>query len=150
MKAPLIARVLGIALLVATIAAVIPFATVPAGPTAEYIQVSTGYVLLFGLFPVNTLHDALHGLLGVWGVAASFFSFRAAVRYCRWVVCIYGLLVILGAIPITNTLFGLVPIYGHDIWLHVLVVALAVWGGFLAGSVEPMGEEAALMPPPTG
>jgi hypothetical protein len=45
---------------------------------------------------------------------------------------LYGLLAILGLIPGTNTLFGLVPIYGHDVWLHALSALIAAYFGFVA------------------
>ena len=34
------------------------------------LQVDAYYGLLFGLFPVNVLHNAVHLLFGVWGLAA--------------------------------------------------------------------------------
>ena len=146
MKAPLIARVLGIAFVVAAIAGALPFTLAPAGPTAEYIEIARGYGFLFGLFPVNGVHDALHGIFGIWGVAASF-GFAASVRYCRWLSCIYVVLAIVGAIPITNTLFGIVPVYGHDIWLHAAIALVAAYGGFGAGSIAPAEPEMPLAPP---
>ena len=45
------------------------------------------------------------------------------------------MLVVLGSIPITNTLFGAVPIYGWDVGL-LLVALVALYGGFGAGSYE--------------
>jgi hypothetical protein len=54
-------------------------------------------------------------------VAAS--SLAGAVVYARGVAVIYALLTVLGLIPATNTAFGLVPIYGHDVWLHAAVAA---------------------------
>ena len=46
----------------------------------------------------------------------------------------YGLLVILGLIPATSTLFGLVPIYGMDVWLHLALGAIAAYFGFMAAA----------------
>lgn len=37
----------------------------------------------------------------------------------------YALLTVLGLIPATNTTFGLVPIDGHDVWLHALLAVVA-------------------------
>ena len=28
------------------------------------------------------------------------------------------------------TLFGLAPLYGHDVWLHALIAAVATYYGF--------------------
>jgi hypothetical protein len=146
MKAPLIARILGIAFLIATMSAAVPFAVTGAGPGDEYIQLTSGYGFLAGIFPVNGAHDLLHGIFAVWGIAASF-SFASSVRYCRWVTWTYALLTILGAIPITNTLFGAVPIYGYDIWLHAAIALFAAYGAYGAARLETPLEEP-LLPPP--
>ena len=83
------------------------------------------------------MHDLIHIAIGGWGVLASF-GFKPSVIYLRSVACFYLLLVVLGAIPITNTLFGAVPIYGWDVGLHLLVALVALYGGFGAGSLEPV------------
>jgi phage shock protein PspC (stress-responsive transcriptional regulator) len=57
-------------------------------------------------------------------------SFDASRTYARVVAIVYVLLTILGLIPATNTAFGLVPIYGHDVWLHALLAAVAAYFGF--------------------
>ena len=80
---------------------------------------------VLGLFPVNVLHNIVHLLLGVWGLAAARTA-AGAVSYAKIAGGFYVLLAILGfLIPTT---FGLIPIGGHDIWLHALlgVVLLAV------------------------
>jgi hypothetical protein len=41
------------------------------------------------------------------------------------------LLAILGLIPATNTMFGLVPIYGNDVWLHAGTALIAAYFGFV-------------------
>src|ERR671933_3034765 len=64
---------------------------------------------LMGLFPLNMLHNIVHILIGVWGLA-SYRSATGAVAYARGLAILYALLTILGLIPATNTLFGLVPI----------------------------------------
>ena len=58
-------------------------------------------------------------------------SIPAARIYARGVAIIYGVLTIMGLIPALNTAFGLVPLYGHDVWLHALlavVAAIVGWG----------------------
>lgn len=149
MKAPVIARVLGIAFIFAGILGFVPYVTMPAGLTAEWVTLNANYGFLAGLFPVNAVHDLIHVLLGVWGIAASG-KFRAAVRYCKSVAWLYGLLVVLGAIPITNTLFGVAPIYGYDVALHLVVALLAWFGGYGAGRLEstPLEAPVASTPPP--
>lgn len=81
---------------------------------------------LLGLFPVNLLHNLVHLAFGAWGVAASR-SHHGSRTYGRVGAAAYGLLVLLAFV--SPTLFGLVPIGGHDIWLHaVLAAGLAVIG----------------------
>jgi hypothetical protein len=142
MKAPVIARVLGLAFLIAGILGFAPYVTVPAGSTAQWLTLNANYGFLVALFPVNVVHDLVHALFGIWGLVASAGTFAAAVRYCRAIGWIYSLLVVLGAIPITNTLFGVVPIYGYDVVLHLGVALLAIYGGYGAGRYEAMQPEA--------
>jgi uncharacterized protein DUF4383 len=136
MKAPLVARILGTLLFLVGIAGFVPFLTPPAGLTAEYVTIGANYGFLAGLFPVNIAHDVLNLIFGIWGAGASF-TFAGSVRYCRWMAWIGAIAVILGAIPITNTLFGAVPIYGHDIWLHALLALCAAYGGYGAAAIPP-------------
>ncbi len=51
--------------------------------------------------------------------------------YGKGVAVIYGLLTLLGLIPATNTTFGLVPIYGNDVWLHAGLALVAAYFGFI-------------------
>jgi hypothetical protein len=149
MKAPAIARVLGIAFLIAGVLGFIPYVTVPAGLTAEWVTLAGDYGFLAAVFPVNVAHDALHLLFGIWGLGASG-SFAASVRFCKAVAWIYLVLSVLGAIPITNTLFGIAPIYGWDVLLHFAIGLVALYGGYGAGRFEVTPPEAlgASMPPP--
>src|SRR4051812_20468999 len=83
------------------------------------LMVESNYGLLLGLFPVNTLHSIVHLLTGLVGVVASR-RFIAARNYCRAIAIIFGLLTLMGLIPGLNTTFGLIPLYGNDVWLHAL------------------------------
>lgn len=86
--------------------------------------------LLFGLFPVNAVHNLVHIGFGVWALAASKFL-ESSRNFCAATAVIYGLLTIFGFIPNLRTLFGLVPLHGHDIWLHGVIAlssAYYAWG----------------------
>jgi hypothetical protein len=137
MKAPGFARIIGVLFLFAGALGFAPWATVPATLGDQYINLGNFYGMIFGIFPVNAAHDFIHIVMGGWGVLASF-GFKPSVIYLRVVACLYLVLTILGAIPITNTLFGAVPIYGWDVALDFLVALLALYGGFGAGSREPV------------
>jgi hypothetical protein len=99
---------------------------------------------LLGLFPVNALHNLAHIAFGIWGIAA-YRRWDAARFYARGVAIIYGVLAIAGLIPGLNTMFGLMPIHGNDVWLHALIAVAAAYFGFApvrdrdtAGAVAPM------------
>ena len=79
--------------------------------------------VLLGLFPVNLLHNIVHLVFGIWGIAASR-SFAGAKSYAQIGGMIYIVLAVLGFVAPTT--FGFIPIGGHAIWLHaVLGLALA-------------------------
>lgn len=73
---------------------------------------------IFGLFPVNLVHNGVHLGFGIWGLLAAR-SFAGARNYGRVGGVLYLILAALGAVVPNG--FGLVPLGGHDIWLHVLL-----------------------------
>lgn len=83
--------------------------------------------LLLGLFPVNVLHNVIHLAFGVWGLMAGR-SADGASLYCKVTGVIY--LVLTALAFVTPTTFGLVPIGGHDIWLHGVIGVLLTFVGF--------------------
>lgn len=97
---------------------------VPGGMDMNADMTTSG--MLLGMFPVNLLHNVAHLLLGVWGVLASR-SFGGAKSYATIAGGLYLVLAVLGFVAPTT--FGLMPIGGNDIWLHlVLAVALLYFG----------------------
>src|SRR3954462_5293634 len=90
-----------------------------------------GHGMLLGLFHVNVLHNLVHILFGIWGLAV-FRSLDGSRAYAKGVAIIYFVLAICGLIPGLNTMFGLVPLAGNDVWLHFLLAAVAAYFGFLA------------------
>jgi hypothetical protein len=115
--------ILGIVFLAVGILGFVPaFVTYPLSGDPG-LGVHTGHGRLFGLFPVNVLHNLIHLAFGVWALIASRDSAQSRL-FCRSNAIIYAVLAIAGFVPGLNTLFGLVPLYGHDVWLHA-VVALA-------------------------
>ena len=108
------------------------FFAAPPPPDAPPLVVEHGHGLALGLLPVNTLHNVVHLLFGVLGIAASRSALMSARAYFRLVAVSYALLVVLGLIPATQTTFGLIPIWGNDVWLHAVLAAGAAYFGFLA------------------
>ncbi|NUZ05833.1 DUF4383 domain-containing protein [Piscinibacter koreensis] len=124
------ALIFGIIFLVVGAAGFIPGMTVE--HTHPDVRVTSGLGLELGLFPVNVLHNIVHLLFGVWGLVAAR-SATGAVAYAKAVAIIYALLMVMGFIPALNlhTTFGLIPLYGNDIWLHALLAAIAAYFGFV-------------------
>ena len=111
---------------------VLGFFPSPPVPGAPPLSVEHGHGMALGLFPINTLHNVVHLLFGVLGIAASRGVLMSARGYFQLVAVAYALLVILGLLPATQTTFGLIPIWGNDVWLHALIAAGAAYFGFAA------------------
>lgn len=84
---------------------------------------------LLGLFAVNVLHNVVHLLFGVWGLLAAR-SFSGARTYGMVGGIAYIALAALALV--TPDTFGLIPIGGHDIWLHALLGVVLAAVGFTA------------------
>lgn len=97
-----------------------------------HVTVHANHGRLFGLFPVNVLHNCVHLLFGVLGLA-SYRSYSASGGYARLLAIAYGLLAIMGLIPAANlnTVFGLIPIHSHDVWLHAVIALAGFYFGFV-------------------
>jgi hypothetical protein len=128
------ALIFGIIYLIVGVLGFLPGLVQPA-PHAPPLIVEANHGRLLGLFTINILHNIVHLLIGAWGVLGSR-SLSGALLFSRGLTILYGLLAILGLIPTTNTLFGLVPIHGHDVWLHAVSALIAAYFGFLAPRTE--------------
>ncbi|MGQ0816203.1 MAG: DUF4383 domain-containing protein [Gemmatimonadota bacterium] len=84
---------------------------------------------LLGLFPVNVLHNVVHLAFGVWGLLAAR-TFGGAKAYATIAGGLYLVLAALGLV-VPDT-FGLIPIGGNDVWLHVLLGAVLLGVGVTA------------------
>ena len=129
MRTSTFALVFGIAYLAAGVLGLVPAALQPppAGAPATSFGVLYGYLL--GLFPVNVLHSAVHLAIGLWGIAA-WSGALSALGYARSLALLYGVLAVMGLVPGLNTVFGLLPLHGHDIWLHAGTAAIAAYVGW--------------------
>jgi hypothetical protein len=123
------AMIFGIIYVVVGVAGFFPPLLQPQTPGAPPLAIDTLSGRLMGLFPVNILHTLVHLAIGVWGVVAAK-SVSAAVGYARSIAVLYGVLAIMGFIPGLNTVFGLVPLHSHDIWLHAGSALIAAYFGF--------------------
>jgi hypothetical protein len=125
------ALVIGIAYLAAGVLGFIP-ALLSAPPAdAPNVGINAFYGYLLGLFPVNLMHNLVHLAIGAWGLAAAR-SASGSRTYAKSLAIIFGILAVMGLIPALNTVFGLVPIHGHDIWLHAGTAILAAYFGWFS------------------
>lgn len=132
------ALVFGIAYLGAGLLGMLPGMLTPPPADAPALRVEAMNGMLFGLFHVNLLHSLVHLAIGAWGLAA-YAGWSEPRRYARSLALLYGVLAVMGLIPGLDTLFGLVPLHGHDVWLHLATAAVAAWFGF-AAERAPRGE----------
>jgi hypothetical protein len=128
MTARTFALLMGIAFAAAGVLGFVPaFVAPPEAGDPQVLAMSHGR--LFGLFPVNALHNAVHLAIGLWGFAA-WAGMAGAVAFARSLSVLYLVLAVAGLVPQLNTMFGLVPIHGHDVWLHAGTALLAAWFGW--------------------
>jgi hypothetical protein len=124
------ALIFGIVFLILGVGGFIPAMVAP--HTHPDVTVTTGLGLELSMFPINVLHNIVHLLFGVWGLLAAR-SDAGARGYAKAVAIVYALLTVMGLIPALrlHTTFGLVPLYGNDIWLHALLAIVAGYFGFV-------------------
>ncbi|HEY8034372.1 MAG TPA: DUF4383 domain-containing protein [Methylobacter sp.] len=115
------------------------FPALMSAPPANAPVMSTPYGFLFGMFPINTLHNIVHLGIGAWGILA-YRDYDDARLYTRSLAVLYAALGVFGLIPALNTLFGLVPLFSHDVWLHLLTAAAAAYFGFVSPVTIGMGQ----------
>ncbi|MHB8508601.1 MAG: DUF4383 domain-containing protein [Candidatus Dormibacteria bacterium] len=85
---------------------------------------------LLGLFPISTLHNIVHILVGVAGLAAYSQGAALSRTFAQVVGVTYLLLAVLGLV-IGNSL-GFLPIGGLDIGLHAVTAIVLLYVGFAA------------------
>jgi hypothetical protein len=120
-----IQRVATVSGVVFLVVAALGFAADAAGH--PIMSMSTG--MLLGLFPVNSLHNVVHMLFGVWGVWAGRSAGRS-VAYALGSGAVYLVLAVCGMI--TPVLLGIVPIGGYDVILHLVLAVVLAGSGFWA------------------
>lgn len=140
MKTRYFALVMGIAFLVIGILGFVPALVTPPAEGEPRLLIEAGHGRLFGLFPVNVVHNLVHLAFGIWGVVV-WRAFAPSRIYARSVAIIYAVLAVMGLIPVLRTTFGLVPLHAHDIWLHAAIALVSAYFGYAAvTTVETAGE----------
>jgi hypothetical protein len=124
------ALVWGIVFLMLAATGLVPGLLHPAGADHPHLAVDSMYGDALGLFPVNILHTLVHLLFGIWGLVA-YRSLGAAKSYAKAVAIIYAVFAVMGLVRGLDTTFGLVPLFGNDVWLHLLLALPAAYFGFM-------------------
>ena len=141
MRTATFALFIGVAYLAAGFLGMVPDALQPPPPEVPPTTFTVLYGYLLGLFPVNVLHSAVHLAIGALGIAAwqadhVWHRITSPRTYARALAVFYGALAVLGLIPGLNTLFGLLPLHGHDVWLHLGTAAVAAYFGWRGEGAE--------------
>ena len=95
--------------------------TSPPAGAPPMMDSTHGYMM--GIFPTNMAHNIEHLVVGLAGIAV-FRSFGASRIYAWIATVLFGLKAVMGLIPGANSMFGMMPMWGADVPLH-LVLALA-------------------------
>jgi Domain of unknown function (DUF4383) len=105
------------------------------------LAIKIGQGDLLGMFHVNLTHTIINAIFGIFGVAAVVKGKEAAKFYAQVVGVVFVILAVMGAMPwgFSQTIFGLLPIEGNDIWLHTAIGVIACFAGF---SEKPANVEA--------
>jgi len=101
------------------------------------VGVTDGLGYLYGLFPINTFEAMIYVVIGVGGLAGFAGTEIFARLYADTLAVWLGFFGILGLIPIANTFFGLIPLYGNDVYLHLGTAAIAAYFGFFLDQGRP-------------
>ncbi|WP_026731853.1 DUF4383 domain-containing protein [Fischerella sp. PCC 9605] len=131
------ALTIGILFLLLGLAGFIPALVSVPGTNISYIPVdlspnayAAGFGYVFGVFPTNFLHNLVHCAVGLWGIA-SYTSASSARLFNRAFAVAYIIIAIMGLLPFAKTFFGLMPLFGNNVWLNALTAVAAGYYGII-------------------
>lgn len=126
----IVALALGASFLLVGIVGFLPGFVSPIGVDAPALAFSDGYGNVLGLFPTNFLHNAIHIVVGLLGLAAAT-SVGGSLVYNQLFAIAYIGIALMGLIPGANTTFGVMPIFGNNVWFNALTGLVAGYYGFI-------------------
>ncbi len=129
MRAETFAFFVGIVYFAIGLLGLVPEAVMLAPTDAPPVHVALLNGYLLGMFPVNVLHSVVHLAIGVWGILAGR-SIASPKVYVRSAAILFAALALIGVTPALNTLFGLLPLHGNGVWLHIGTAAVAAYFGW--------------------
>ena len=130
-----LAFIFGIVYLGLAILSMMPGFLTPLPAGAPPLRFDVMHGELFGIFPVNMLLTLLWLATGAMGLGA-FMGWSRARIYARSMALIFAALGLMGLVHGLDTLFGLMPLYGPDVWLHLGSAAVAAHFGFRSEAGE--------------
>ena len=103
----------------------------PADPT---LSIRVFHASLFGVFVVNIITSMTHLVIGLWGAMAANNRY-SALAMTRGATILFLLLGIAGLIPahVINNVYGTAPLYGNNVWLHLITGAVGIFFSFRPG-----------------
>jgi hypothetical protein len=87
--------------------------------------------MLFGLFATNAMHNIVHILSGVLGLAMAFGTEATARNYFRIIGVLYALVTILGFAAGRDGMLMGMAMNMADNFLHLVFAVAGLWIGFL-------------------
>ena len=97
--------------------------------TSSFITITQDRHALLGLADINLLHNLVHLAIGLAGLAAAS-SVANSRTFCQVVGVILLIIGLLGVF--VGNLFGILPLAGFDIPLHLVTGAVLAYFGFAA------------------
>ncbi|TMF90162.1 MAG: DUF4383 domain-containing protein [Chloroflexi bacterium] len=97
--------------------------------TSSFITITQDKHALLGLADINLLHNLVHLAIGLAGLAAAS-SVANSRTFCQVVGVILLIVGLLGVF--VGNLFGILPLAGFDIPLHLVTGAVLAYFGFAA------------------
>lgn len=123
------AGTIGITFAILGVVGLIPVFHDPWSGDAPQLDVRNARGFTFGFIPNNLVITLFHLIYGVTGLFAAAMR-RWCIGYLRVTSVVIGALAILGAAPPTSTLFGTMPLFGVNMWVHIVVAVVAAWIGW--------------------
>lgn len=98
------------------------------------LQVKVFYASLFGVFMVNIIISMMHLTIGLWAVMSANNKYSSLI-FARAGTIVFLLMGVAGLIPVkeVQTLWGTVPLFGNNVWLHLATAAVGVIFAFRPG-----------------
>lgn len=92
---------------------------------------------VLGIFEVDGPHNLIHLVTGILGILAALGGEKYTKTYLQVFGVIYALVFLLGIFT-ADKILGIVTSNFADDILHLVIAAVALYGGFMKGKMAPM------------